>query len=116
MTWNSAKSTESYVFPGRNGAMRVDCSAVKRIKAAADLPSEFRIFHGLRHHFGVTLANSGEFTLDMIGELLTHKDFTVTRRYAQFLPATKRKAADRAADLLQISGTSSTVHKIQSRG
>ena len=27
----------------------------------------------MQHHYGVTLANSGEFSLDMIGELLTHK-------------------------------------------
>jgi len=112
MLWKSVNSASLYVFPGKNGAMRVDCSAVKRIKAAADLPPAFRIFHGLRHHFGVTLANSGEFTLDMIGELLTHKDITITRRYAQFLPATKRKAADRAADLLQVSATSSNVLEI----
>jgi len=47
------------------------------------------------------VANSGEFTLDMIGELLTHKDTKMTRRYAQFLPDTKRKASDLAATLLQ---------------
>ena len=102
------------MFLGRAGAMRVDCSATKRIKEAADLPPSFRLFHGLRHHFGVTLANSGEFTLDMIGELLTHKDAKMTRRYAQFLPDTKRKAADLAATLLQTDGT--TVIKIHSAG
>ncbi len=114
--WNSENPISLYIFPGKDGALRVDCSAVKRIKAAADLPPAFRIFHGLRHHFGVTLANSGEFTLDMIGSLLTHKDITITRRYAQFLPDTKRKAADRAADLLQeVSETSSNVLEIQDR-
>ncbi len=59
----------------------------------------------------------------MIGELLTHKDTKVTRRYAQFLPDTKRKAADLASDLLQAQATMSdstatvtTIHKIDSKG
>jgi len=102
LKWKEDNQPESlYVFPGKNGKMRTDSSAVERIKKKAGLPASFRIFHGLRHHFGVTLANSGQFTLDMIAELLTHKDPSVTRRYAQFLPDTKQKAAERAADLLQ---------------
>jgi integrase len=101
IAWRDEKHPGStYIFPGRNGGQRVDSTAVDRIKAKAKLPKKFRIFHGLRHHFAVTLANSGEFTLDMIGELLTHKDTSMTRRYAQFLPGAKRKAADRAAVLL----------------
>ena len=100
--WRNKKFPDSpYIFPGRRGARRVDCSAVDRIKKKAKLPSEFRIFHGLRHHFGVTLANSGEFSLDMIGELLTHKSIAMTKRYSQFLPGTLKKASDRAADLIQ---------------
>ena len=47
------------------------------------------------------LANSGEFTLDMIGELLTHKSNEMTRRYAKFLPGSLKKAGDRAAELIQ---------------
>jgi len=90
----------SFVFPGRGGAQRVNSSSVNRIKAKADLPKTFRIFHGLRHHYAVTLANSGEFSLDMISELLTHKDKDMTKRYGQFLPDTKKKASERAAELL----------------
>jgi integrase len=102
IAWRDEKHHGStFIFPGRNGGQRVDSTAVDRIKAKAKLPKAFRIFHGLRHHYAVTLANSGEFTLDMIGELLTHRDSSMTRRYAQFLPGTKRKAADRAAELLQ---------------
>lgn len=89
-----------FVFPAHHGGRRTDSSAVNRIKKKAQLPASFRIFHGLRHNLGVTLANSGEYTLDMIGELLTHKSVAVTKRYAQFLPETKKKAADRAAELL----------------
>ncbi len=90
-----------FIFPGRAGRLRVDCSAVDRIKVKAELPKSFRIFHGIRHHFGVMLANSGEFSLDMIGELLTHKSTKMTRRYSQFLPGTVKKASEKAADLIQ---------------
>ena len=91
---------QGYLFPGIQGNKRKDCTAITRIKEKANLPKSFRPFHGLRHHFAVTLASSGEYTLDMIGELLTHKDSTVTRRYASFLPEAKQKAATRAAEIL----------------
>jgi integrase len=99
---NERHPKSPYVFPGRGGKRRTECTAVKRIKEKAGLPESFRIFHGLRHHFAVTLANSGEFTLDMIGELLTHKSYHMTRRYASFLPQAKQKASFRAAEILLI--------------
>ena len=100
--WRNDKFPQStFIFPGMGGAMRVSSNAVYRIKKKADLPKEFRIFHGLRHHFAVTLTNSGEFSLDMIGELLTHKDVAMTKRYSQFLPGTLKKASERAAELIQ---------------
>ena len=89
-----------FLFPGKRGGQRTDCSAVDAIKAAAALPKEFRIFHGLRHHYAVTLANSGEFTLDMIGDLLTHKSTAMTKRYGQYLPETMQAAGAAAASLL----------------
>lgn len=99
--WRNEQFPESpYIFPGKGGVLRAGCTAAKRIKTKAKLPKEFRIFHGLRHHFAVTLANSGEFSLDMIGELLTHKDSSMTKRYGQFLPDTRKQASDRAAELL----------------
>jgi len=99
--WKAKNSIQSpFVFPGKGGGQRVACGAAGRIKKAAGIPSRFRIFHGLRHHFAVTLANSGEFTLDMIGELLTHKSTAMTRRYGQFLPDAKKRASDKAAELL----------------
>jgi len=88
-----------YVFPGRRGRQRTHCNAARRVKAAAQLPENFRPFHGLRHHFAVAALNSGEFTLDMVGALLTHKKSEVTRRYARFLPATLQAAGARAAEL-----------------
>ena len=89
-----------YIFPGKTGNKRTECKAVSRIKTAADLPDHFRIFHGLRHHLAVTMANSGKFTLDMIGELLTHKSGAMTKRYAQFLPDSKKAASDATAALI----------------
>ncbi|MFZ7126365.1 MAG: tyrosine-type recombinase/integrase [Desulfobacterales bacterium] len=105
LAWKAAHKNEAirssqYLFPGRYGGKRVDSTAVERIHKKAKLPKGFRIFHGLRHHFAVTLANSGEFDLNMIGELLTHKSPEMTRRYAQYLPDSLKKAGNRAAELL----------------
>ena len=91
---------QGFVFPGRGGAQRVECGAVDRIKKAADLPKHFRPFHGLRHHYAVLLASSGEFNLDQIGQLLTHKSSDITRRYAHYLPESQQRAADRAAAII----------------
>lgn len=113
--WTKSHQSESpYVFPGRNGGQRVECSAVTRVKKKAKLPKEFRPFHGLRHHYAVTLANSGDYTLDMIGELLTHANSQITRRYAKFLPDAKKAAADRAAELLTPKQESKAVIAINS--
>ena len=91
-----------YVFPGKGGKLRVDCSAVNNIRKQAGLPVSFRPFHGLRHHFAVTLANSGKFTINMISEALTHKNVDFTKKkYAQFLPETLVAIGNAAADVLQ---------------
>lgn len=91
---------QGFVFPGRGGAQRVECGAIDRIKKAAELPKHFRPFHGLRHHYAVLLASSGEFNLDQIGQLLTHKSSDITRRYAHYLPESQQRAADRAAAII----------------
>jgi integrase len=74
---------------------------VDKIRKVAGLPIKFRPFHGLRHHFAVTLANSGHFTLDIISEMLTHKnaDFT-KKKYGQFLPESMTAASNAAAAIL----------------
>ena len=114
--WTVKRYPDSpYLFPGKAGRQRVDCSAVDRIKEAAGLPKSFRPFHGLRHHMAVMLASSGE-SLDMIGELLTHKSTAITRRYAKFLPHAKKKAADRAAELLTGQIKKAKVINIAKRG
>lgn len=89
-----------YIFPGVLGEQRVECGAIDRIKKAADLPKHFRPFHGLRHHYAVLLASSGEFNLDQIGQLLTHKSSDITRRYAHFLPEAQQRAANRAEQII----------------
>ena len=102
LAWRAEFFPESnYIFPGRFGGMRKDCGAVDKIKKTAELPADFRPFHGLRHHFAVTLANSGKFTLDIISEMLTHKnaDFT-KKKYAQFLPESMTAAGNAAAEIL----------------
>lgn len=101
LSYRNRKYPDSpYLFPGKGGKQRVACSAVDAIKEAAQLPKEFRIFHGLRHHYAVTLANSGQVTLDMISDLLTHKSIAMTKRYGQYLPQTMQSAGALAADLL----------------
>ncbi|HHB75383.1 MAG TPA: hypothetical protein ENK84_02400 [Desulfobulbus sp.] len=81
------------------------------------MPKAFRPFHGLRYHLAVTLTSSGEYTLDMIGELLTHKDSSVTRRYASFFPEAGQKASTRAAEILvEHSKPDRTPQKVVNRG
>lgn len=101
LAWKRHQHPESpFVFPGKQGGERTDSHSVYRIKEAARLPKDFRIFHGLRHHYAITLANSGECSMSMIQELLTHKDQKMTKRYAQYLPDTKRKFSELGADLV----------------
>jgi integrase len=114
IAWKNEKFPNSpFLFPGKDGGLRVTSNAVRRIKTKAGLSKEFRIFHGLRHHFAVTLANSGEYSLDMIGELLTHKSTEMTKRYSQFLPGTMKKASERAADLLLSQARAGKIEKIE---
>ncbi len=106
---NETRKNSAYLFPNSHGEQRTDSNAVGRVKTRAKLPKEFRIFHGLRHHYAVTLANSGEFDLDMIGELLTHKSAEMTKRYAAYLPENMQKAGNKAAELLKAHATNSVV-------
>ena len=44
------KIGSDYVFPGLNGGRRNNCTRpMRRIKEKANLPDDFRMFHGLRH-------------------------------------------------------------------
>lgn len=107
-----AWADHGYVFPGLLGEQRVECGAIDRIKKAADLPKHFRPFHGLRHHYAVLLASSGEFNLDQIGQLLTHKSSDITRRYAHFLPEAQQRAANRAEQIIAAHTTTGDEQKV----
>jgi site-specific recombinase XerD len=48
-------------------------------------------FHSLRHSFASWLALQGE-SLVVIRELMGHKSFEMTKRYAHLIPDRKRKA------------------------
>ncbi len=76
-------SGSDFVFPGREGKKRNNCNRpMKRIKEKAELPKDFRMFHGLRHVFASMLASSGEVDLYTLQILLTHKSPMMTQRYA----------------------------------
>lgn len=94
--------TSEFVFPGRGGEQRTRIDkAVRKIKADAGLPEGFRGLHGLRHVFASTLANSGV-DLFTIGKLLTHKDPTMTVRYAHLGDQTLKNASNLAGELLKV--------------
>lgn len=88
-----------HVFPGKNGQRTNFKGPWQRIRKAAGLPSDFRL-HGLRHHFASALVSSGV-GLEVVGELLTHKDVSTTRRYAHLMPNVVRDAAKRSADIIR---------------
>ena len=54
------------------------------------------VFHTLRHTFGSWLAQNGE-PLQVISDLMGHRDLKMTRRYAKLSPGQKREAVLRLA-------------------
>jgi len=60
-------------------------------------------FHTLRHTFASWLALQGE-SLMTIRELLGHKSFEMTKRYAHLVPDEKRKAALRLEEAFKEKG------------
>ena len=69
------------------------------LKAEAELPVDFRIFHGLRHTFASMLASSGKVDLYVLQKLMTHKNPKQTARYAHLRDAALRAGSDVAADI-----------------
>jgi integrase len=99
---NHTRTESPYVFPGRGGKRRVDVSkAVRRIRAAAGLPKDFRPLHGLRHAFASMLASSGEVDLYTLQKLLTHKSSQMTARYAHLRDETLKRASNVAGALIE---------------
>ncbi|MBW1726604.1 MAG: site-specific integrase [Deltaproteobacteria bacterium] len=94
------KTRSPYVFPGRGGRQLVNIGkAVNKIKKAAGLPKDFRPLHGLRHVYASALASSGKVDLYVLQKLLTHKDSTMTQRYAHLRDEALKRASDLAGDL-----------------
>lgn len=91
-----------YIFPdkrNRDKMTGVSCTFRKVVKAlglnnGVDDPRQWITFHSLRHTFASWLALQGE-SLLTIRELLGHKSFEMTKRYAHLIPDEKKKAAAR---------------------
>lgn len=99
---NHQKTKSPYVFPGRDGGQRVCAAkAVNRIKKAAGLPKNFRPLHGLRHVYASILASSGQVDMYTLQRLLTHKNPTMTQRYAHLRDEALKKASDLAGDIIE---------------
>ncbi len=101
------KTESPYVFPGKKGKdgewkQRSDFNrGSKRIRNAAELPDDFRPFHGLRHHYASSLANSGEVDLYTLQKLMTHKDPATTQRYAHLSDNRLKQGAAVANSLIE---------------
>lgn len=91
-----------YVFPGKDGRSRmIDMNKqVNAIKAAAGLPKDFRPLHGLRHTFASVAVSNGV-PLSHVQKLLTHKDPTLTQRYAHLEDEALKRAAEAVGGILQ---------------
>lgn len=91
-----------YVFPGKDGRSRmIDMNKqVNAIKAAAGLPKDFRPLHGLRHTFASVAVSNGV-PLSHVQKLLTHKDPTLTQRYAHLEDEALKRAAEAVSGFLE---------------
>lgn len=92
-----------YVFPGKDGVHRLTDinKQVNAIKKAANLPKEFRPLHGLRHTFASVAVSNGV-PLSHVQKLLTHKDPTLTQRYAHLEDEALKRAAAAVGSFLHI--------------
>ena len=106
--------TSEYVFPGKDGKMRSNFKGPwLRIKKVAGLPDDFR-FHDLRHNFASAHVNKGGRNgegenLKVVQELLNHKDFRTTLKYAHLRPGRANEAAVRSGELLTPKGEAGKV-------
>ena len=71
----------------------------KQVREQAKLPKEFRMLHGLRHHFLTMHAVAGT-PAPIIMRLATHKDLATTQRYIDIADKDLLAAANQTADLL----------------
>lgn len=92
---NTARTSSSYVFPGRYGGQRKDFQKIsRRVRDNAGLPEDFRPLHGLRHAFASYLASTGKVDLYTLQKLLTHNSPQMTQRYAHLADEALQRAAN----------------------
>lgn len=107
------RTKSEYVFPGKNGEQMVNISkAVNKIKKKAGLPKDFRPLHGLRHVYASMLASSGKVDLYVLQRLLTHKDSTMTMRYAHLRDEALKKASNLAGSIIQKASNSTEKEEV----
>lgn len=96
-------SDSLYVFPGKDGINRLTDinKQVNAIKKAANLPKDFRPLHGMRHTFASVAVSNGV-PLSHVQKLLTHKDPTLTQRYAHLEDKALKQAAEAVSGLLDV--------------
>lgn len=95
------RTTSPYVFPGKKGGRLVDIRReADAIKKEAELPEDFRPFHGLRHVYASMLASSGKVTMYELQKLMTHKSPAMTQRYAHLRDEALRKASEVTTNIL----------------
>ena len=92
-----------YVFPGKDGLSRLTDinKQANAIKKGAGLPKDFRPLHGLRHTFASVAVSNGV-PLSHVQKMLTHKDPTLTQRYAHLEDQALKNAANNVGALLEI--------------
>lgn len=97
-----ADNDSAYVFPGKDGLSRMTDinKQVNAIKAAAGLPKDFRPLHGLRHTFASVAVSNGV-PLSHVQKLLTHKDPSLTQRYAHLEDEALKRAAEAVSNFLE---------------
>jgi len=99
----AARGDSLFVFPGpgRDGYLKDPREAFERIREAAKLPKNFRILHGLRHHYASSLVSAGV-DLYVVSKLLGHSDPSLTaRRYAHLKPGAMARATELAGQLVE---------------
>jgi integrase len=92
--------THDLVFPGLHGEQTGLYHAISEIKKKAELPSDFRPLHGLRHHYASMLASSGKVDMYVLQKLLTHKSPIMTQRYAHLRDEALKRASNLAGELV----------------
>jgi integrase len=96
---------QQWVFPGKDGRARYDLDHPwEVIREQCGFPKEgpdkVRLYDATRHTFGSICADAG-MSLTAIGALMGHNSEKTTRRYAHFSDDARKRAAERAAAVIE---------------